>query len=187
MHDLNPETISLPELEWDKSRYNDHATPIQTSKQVYFKQKKSPYSTSRPSPYKKKSQERKNHDDEISRLSNIRQQVYEVTPEATPLPEDNDLDWDVTPIQTSNNDLKTLLNSNRVQFKRKKNNTLNYRIVPEDQQKSLIKSTDFKTLPSSVASSIWISTPRKNQYAFKKFKKYTKTKKHLLDGSFKNT
>jgi hypothetical protein len=187
VHDLNPETISLPELEWDKSRYNDHATPIQTSKQVYFKQKKSPYSTSRPSPYKKKSQERKNHDDEISRLSNIRQQVYEVPPEATPLPEDNDLDWDVTPIQTSNNDLKTLLNSNRVQFKRKKNNTLNYRIVPEDQQKSLIKSTDFKTLPSSVASSIWISTPRKNQYAFKKFKKYTKTKKHLLDGSFKDT
>ena len=154
-HDLNPE------LDWDESGYL--------------------WSSSS----EKNSQERKNHDDEINGLSHIRQQVHEVRPEATPLPDDNDLDWDVTPIQTSNNDLKTLLNSNRVQFKRKKNNTLNYRIVPEDPGKSLIKSTDFKTLPSSVASSIWVSTPRKNQYAYKKFKKYTQTKKHLLDGSLK--
>ena len=184
--DLNPETITLPELDWVESGYNNNSTlPIQTSKQVYFRQKKTPYSKSRPSSSEKISQERKNHDDEISRLSHMRQQVHEVHPEATPLPDDNGLDWDVTPIQTPNNDLKTQLNSNRVQFKRKQNNTLNYRIVPEDSEKSLIKSTEFKTLPTSIASSIWISTPRKNQYAFKKFKKYNQTKKHLLDGSFK--
>ena len=169
MHNVHPETIPLPEhndLDWDESGYNDH---------------------SRNQPYlsEKTSQERKIHDDAINRLSHIRQHAHGVHPEAIPLPDDNEFDMDVIPMQTSNNDFKTLTNSKRVQFKRKKNNTLNYRIVPEDEEKSLIKSTDFKTVPSSVASSIWISTPRKNQFAYKKFKKYTQSKKHLLDGSFK--
>ena len=191
---VQPEMTNLPEdngLYQNETEHIANSTPAQTSsgKQVRF----SPYST-KITQSKKIEKQRKILANELDRLSQINPQTNDNQPESIPLPDDNGLYWDEaepnaasTPIITSNDELKTHLNSNRVQFKRKNNNTVNYRITPDDQSKSLIKASEFKTLPPSVAKQYWVSPPTKSPYAYKKFKKYTRTKKHLLDGSFKET
>lgn len=187
--DVHPEILNHPEytrLHWNETEPISQSTPVQTSsgKSLKF----SPYSIQRPALSNKIEKQRKILANELYRLSQTKQ-LDDVQPESIPLPEDN---WDeakpiATPTKSSNNKLKTYLDSNRVQFKRKKNNTVNYRIIPDEQRNSLIKSSEFKTLPPSVAEKYWVSSSIKSPYAYKKFKKYTQTKKHLLDGSFKET
>ena len=49
--------------------------------------------------------------------------------------------------------LKSRLNDRRVQFKRK-NDTIGYRVIPEDESKSIIKPTDFKFLDPVTSSEL---------------------------------
>ena len=49
--------------------------------------------------------------------------------------------------------LKSRLNDRRVQFKRK-NDTIGYRVIPEDESRSIIKPTDFKFLDPVTSSEL---------------------------------
>jgi hypothetical protein len=49
--------------------------------------------------------------------------------------------------------LKSRLNERRVQFKRK-HNTIGYRVLPDDESKSIIKPTDFKFLDPLTSSEL---------------------------------
>ena len=49
--------------------------------------------------------------------------------------------------------LKSRLNERRVQFKRKRN-TIGYRVLPDDESKSIIKPTDFKFLDPVTSSEL---------------------------------
>ena len=72
--------------------------------------------------------------------------------------------------------LKSRLNDRRVQFKRK-NDTIGYRVIPEDESKSIIKPTDFKFLDPVTSSELlgkWkpLKELKRKQYKAKRLKPF---------------
>lgn len=72
--------------------------------------------------------------------------------------------------------LKSRLNDRRVQFKRK-NDTIGYRVIPEDESKSIIKPTDFKFLDAVTSSELlgkWkpLKELKRKQYKAKRLKPF---------------
>ena len=75
--------------------------------------------------------------------------------------------------------LKSRLNERRVQFKRK-HDTIGYRVLPNDESKSIIKPTDFKFMDPVTSSELlgkWKSLKELK-------KKQTSTKRHKPHRSF---
>ena len=72
--------------------------------------------------------------------------------------------------------LKSRLNDRRVQFKRK-NDTIGYRVIPEDESRSIIKPTDFKFLDPVTSSELlgkWkpLKELKRKQYKAKRLKPF---------------
>ena len=72
--------------------------------------------------------------------------------------------------------LKSRLNDRQVQFKRK-NDTIGYRVIPEDESKSIIKPTDFKFLDPVTSSELlgkWkpLKELKRKQYKAKRLKPF---------------
>ena len=75
--------------------------------------------------------------------------------------------------------LKSRLNERRVQFKRK-HDTIGYRVLPDDESKSIIKPSDFKFMDPVTSSELlgkWKSLKELK-------KKQTSTKRHKPQRSF---
>ena len=70
--------------------------------------------------------------------------------------------------------LKSRLNERRVQFKRK-DDTIGYRVLPDDESKSIIKPTDFKFLDPVTSSELLgkrkpLKELKRKQHGIKRFK-----------------